>query len=507
MQQEYKSPKYKLLIFFEESRNKWKARAKKSIEEIKKINHKYVYQKKKHEALKAENKELRAQLALLTKVQKKKIEFNTDALLIPVVRHSYSLGHISMMLSLIMTSISLRCASRALDVFRLTFNISISTPSWYTSRLWLLKLGYYKLNKPKEIADDWLWIVDHSVQLGCEKCMVILGIRQKDLPCDRALTFSDVEPIEVLPVTKSNGDIVYEQLSNAAKKTGVPRGVISDGGPDLKRGVEKFVNEHQGSCYIYDIKHQVALILKKELESDVSWASFIELAAKAQNHMRQSSVAAFAPPNQRSKARYMNVDILVSWAKKIIDMPEEKCADLLDENKQKKFLGWIDFYEEDINRWSDLSHIANTVVSFITNNNLNKGVSNKLRTMLPEPFLCSRTNDFQNTILNKVAEKENQLNIGETLLGSSDIIESLFGKFKNIEKEQASSGFTNLLLALPAIVGELSTDIIKSAMEETKVSSIWNWLKSNIGQSVQSKRKEAFSKPTKENKNRVILTA
>ena len=40
------------------------------------------------------------------------------------------------------------------------------------------------------------------------------------------------------------------------------------------------LNEHKDSCYICDIKHQAALILKKELESDESWPSFIELAAK-----------------------------------------------------------------------------------------------------------------------------------------------------------------------------------------------------------------------------------
>ena len=500
MQKEYKSPKYKLLNFFEQSRDKWKARAKKSIAEIKNINDKYLYQKKKHEALKSENKELKDKLALFMDDQKKKIEFNTDDLLTPVTRHSYSLGHISIMLSLIMTSISLRCAPRAMEVFSLAFNASISIPSWYTSRLWLLKLGYYKLYKPKEIADDWLWIVDHSVQLGCEKCLVILGVRQKDLPKNRALTFSDVEPIEVLPVTKSNGDIVYEQLINASYKTGVPRGVISDGGPDLKRGVEKFVNEHPDSCYIYDIKHQVALILKKELESDEHWASFIELAAKAQSHMRQSNVAEFAPPNQRSKARYMNIDKLVVWADKILKMPEGKSATLLDDNKQKKFLGWLDCYEDDVKRWSNLNRIASTIVSFITNNNLHKGISNKLRTMLPEPLICSRTSNFQNTVLTKVAEKEKQLKINETLLGSSDIIESVFGKFKNIEKEQASSGFTNLLLALPAIVGKYSINIVQSAMEETKVSNIWKWLKSNIGQSVQSKRKEAFQHNLKRTK-------
>ena len=99
------------------------------------------------------------------------------------------------------------------------------------------------------------------------------------------------------------------------------------------------------------------------------------------------------------------------------------------------------------------------------------------------------------------------MNINEILLGSSEIVESTFGKFKNIEKEQSSSGFTNLLLALPAIVGDCSVNIIKSAMEETKATNVWNWLKNNIGESVQAKRKKVFSSTVKENKSNRILTA
>jgi len=73
-----------------------------------------------------------------------------------------------------------------------------------------MRLGYYKLNYPKERTNDWIWIVDHSIQLGREQCFVILGIRQDNLP-ERPLTFTDIEAIELSPVKQSNGKIVYEQ--------------------------------------------------------------------------------------------------------------------------------------------------------------------------------------------------------------------------------------------------------------------------------------------------------
>jgi hypothetical protein len=119
------------------------------------------------------------------------------------------------------------------------FELRQPVPSWYSGRLWLLRLGYYKLHREQEHANDWIWIVDHSVQLGSEKCLVILGIRQSKLPlAELYLDHEDVEPIALLPVTHSNGEIVYQQLSQTVEKTGVPRQIVGDHGTDIKSGIE-----------------------------------------------------------------------------------------------------------------------------------------------------------------------------------------------------------------------------------------------------------------------------
>ena len=103
-------------------------------------------------------------------------------------RHSYSVAHMNLFISMILSSVSLRCASRIMRIFCTALHYaSTPIPSWYTSRIWLLKIGYYKLTREKEFADDWIWIVDHSVQWGAEKCLLILGIRKKDLPKDEKL--------------------------------------------------------------------------------------------------------------------------------------------------------------------------------------------------------------------------------------------------------------------------------------------------------------------------------
>jgi hypothetical protein len=72
---------------------------------------------------------------------------------------------------------SLRGAGRALGVIQECAGLVPWSPSWASTRLWLLRLGYYKLTRVKEEGSDWVWIVDHVVQAGQEKCLLIVGIR------------------------------------------------------------------------------------------------------------------------------------------------------------------------------------------------------------------------------------------------------------------------------------------------------------------------------------------
>ena len=183
---------------------------------------------------------------------------------------------------------SLRCASRVINTVLVFFNFSVDCPTWFTGRLWLLRLGYYKLMRKKEKASDWVWIADHTVQIGQEKCLVILGVSLSKLPCpNRCLSHEDVEPIVVVPVQKSNGKIVYEQLKETAEKTGIPREIISDKGTDLNAGIKQYCEEH--TIAIYDIKHKSASLLKKELSNDEKWQEVIKLSNKSKKAIQQTA--------------------------------------------------------------------------------------------------------------------------------------------------------------------------------------------------------------------------
>ncbi len=128
-------------------------------------------------------------------------------------QHQYSVSQVLVVVSLVIsTATSLRSAGRALAVIQECAGVVPESPSWSSTRLGLLRVGYYKLTRAKEQGAEWGWIVDHGVQMGQEKCRLIVGIRLSALPGAGAyLTPRAVEPIASCPVTQSNGEIVYQQ--------------------------------------------------------------------------------------------------------------------------------------------------------------------------------------------------------------------------------------------------------------------------------------------------------
>ena len=403
--------------------------------------------------------------------------------------------------SVLSAATGLRTASKMMKILIPFFDLPASTPSWYTGRFWLMRLGYYKLNRPKEQADDWIWIIDHSIQLSSEKCLVILGIRLCNLPTDRALNFADVEPIEMIPVIKSTGEIVYGQLEIAKQKTGVPREIIADHGSDLKLGIEMFCNQHKETSYIYDIKHAMSLALECELKNDLDWGKFITFAAKTKKEICQTALSPLVPPSQRKKSRYMNADILLNWVEKMrvfLNEDDMIIGKYYDAKKVKEKFSWINELTPKIVEWNNLIMVIKFIEDFIRKNGLNFSISLKMESQLDKFNLDDRAKKFKESAIEFVKKEALKAKAGERLLGSSEVIESLFGKQKFIEKEQSRSGFTGLLLALPALVAETSEAVIKKALESIPTKFIIDWYKKNIVKSVQAKRIESFKTTTYE---------
>jgi len=509
---EYKSPVRKLARFFEKSRDQWKAKCREAKATIKRLKSRIRFLEESRDRWKQRAKELERELDE-AKARERKLEEEleareeersqegaaTDGLAEFAVvprRHQYSVGHARLFASLVLSDgAGLRCAGRVIERMASFLQFPLSSPAWHTGRLWILRLGYYKLMRPKERADDWVWIVDHTVQIGAEKCLVVLGVRLSALPAvGQCLSHKEIEPIALLPVEKSNGDVVYQQLEAGIEKTGVPREIVSDHGTDLKSGISKFCQAHRETCAVYDIKHKTAAVLKQELGNDPTWQEYARRTGQAKRQVQQTALAPLAPPNQRTKARYMNVDILIQWGQNMLaflDRAEE--STLFEREQVQEKLGWITEFRQPLEEWKVLLQVVMVTESYVRQRGLYQGVHVELGKCLKPLARTEQAQKVCTELMAFVAQEEAKARPDERLLGSSEIIESVLGKLKRLEQDQARSGFTGLLLALCAAVAATTTDVVHQALEAVPTKMVLAWCRQNLGQSVQAKRREAFA--------------
>jgi hypothetical protein len=385
----------------------------------------------------------------------------------------------------------MRAASRALHLFLSFLGLKVSIPSWSAGRLWLLRIGLYKLERPKQIAGDWIWIIDHTVQLGKEKCMVIVGIRQEHFPkAQLHLTHEDVEPIALIPVKQSNGEVVCQQLEESIRKTGVPKQIISDHATDVKSGVERFCRKYD-TIGTYDMKHKGAAVVKRELKDDPHWQEFVKKASKTGKKVQQTALSFMAPPNQRSKARYMNVKELVGWGiDALYHLKLEKKSEAFESGDMYKKFEWLYDFDDHLNNWKSLIEIIETAHDFVNFMGLYKGLDVDLEAELSELPENDKFAHISDELVLFARQQQDRIEDEDRLLGSSEIIESVIGKYKKLQNDQVKGGFTGMVLGLAATVSDFSMDTVKKAIATTPTKKVWNWVKKNIGKSVYSQRKE-----------------
>jgi len=343
-----------------------------------------------------------------------------------VPRHQFPLGVVAGSLALVLCiGTRLKQVGEALALTWSWWADGGEAGSYYSVRLWLLRLGLHQLNHPKPQADDWIWILDHTMQLGERKCLILVGLRQSNWDADdRVLVQEDVELINLVPVTESNGEVVFRQLEAAAAKTGIPRAIVSDGGPDLHRGIARFRQKHPSTAWLYDIKHKTACLLKHALEGDASWQVFVERVHRFKQQVSLTPLAALAPPQQRSKARYMNVDVLVDWAEeslRLLDRPKAMRKAGLNVRRVEEKLGWLRKFAPQVRRWGEMLAVIGTTEHYVRHEGIHAKAAEELAAMLPKPATPAACR-LRKQLLEFVETQGQQAREGERLLGSSEIL-------------------------------------------------------------------------------------
>ena len=377
------------------------------------------------------------------------------------------------------------------------FAPDLQTPDFTTGRGWILRLGYHKLHQPKVVADDWVWMIDHLTQIGQESCFLITGVRLRNLPPPgECLTLEDLEPIAILPVTKSTGEVVHQQLESQVPKTGVPRAILADRCNDLQNGLRRFGEAHAETSVLYDVAHKAACLLQARLERNPRWKSFCSQVGQTKYQTQQTELAFLVPPTQRSKARYMNLESLLGWANRVLAVIDRQPPGIMHyctaARLEEKF-GWLRDYRDDVKQWSEHQAVAQKAVQFIRSYGFYRGANVELAKQLRPLIRTDGGEVLADEFITFAAEQSAQAQDQERLPGSSEVLESSFGKFKFLEGEQAKGGFTSSILTYAALLGGTTADTVEQALQSVQTKHVKAWCQQHLGQTLQSKRKRLRS--------------
>lgn len=386
----------------------------------------------------------------------------------------------------------MRAVPRVFAVLYRTLDAKTCIPAASSVRWWLQRLGLYALREPLLMTGDWVLLIDHSVQIGATKACVILGIRLSDIPYPRrALRFEDMHVIAVIPVEQSTGEIVDAQLEQATKRVGIPRQIVSDGGSDVKKGAALFAARHPDTTVTYDAAHHGAIVLKRRFEGDPQWSEYISQLGQLKSRIRQTLDAFLASPSLRPKARYMNLESLLKWSRRILELLDRDASDT--SSRAESSYGWLRNYRSSIEKWSRWEATVRASVSYVRTHGLSSDSESELREHLSKvpPELIDET--LATELATFVCESSASAILGECLVGSTEVLESLFGKWKTLERQESQSGITGLILSLGALLGTWPSPRIQAALEATPVKHVVSWCEGNLPSSVQSQRRIALS--------------
>lgn len=166
--------------------------------------------------------------------------------------------------------INTQAGFRGISVINKELNkhLDIKTVSYCCARQWVLRLGYGILNQKIEKRDDWIYIADFSIQLGKERCLLVLGVSYESVTKDGYdLKHHQVQVLDICVREHFDGQIVYQRLALTREKTGTPCQIISDNGNDIRKGIQLFCNKNKSVTHTYDVSHMIGICIKHQLEN------------------------------------------------------------------------------------------------------------------------------------------------------------------------------------------------------------------------------------------------
>jgi hypothetical protein len=332
--------------------------------------------------------------------------------------------------------------------------------------------------------------------LGRQRLFVVRGVRQtawaqRAARGAGALTGADVAVLHLAAVADPDAAQVAEHLSALAERVGVPRAIVSDRGADVSAGIRRFRARRPEVAEVGDAKHFAANRLKALLQAQPAWAQFQSALGRARAALQQTEWAFVVPPALRTKSRYLNLDVRLRWAAKaraLLALPAAERARRGDVRRLEQALGWLRGLEATLAEWHEWLALSEAAVRAVRAGGLHAGAAAALAAELAGLAGTASGRALAERLVAFVREQQGQARAGERLVGSTEVLESLFGRLKALQREHSRGGVTALALAVPALLGEPREEELATALGGCSTADVRRWVAEHLAPNVQQQR-------------------
>lgn len=450
---------------------------KKRIQEIIESREKW---KEKHKKVKSENYRLKKALRTVNKQGNKEVENKKKSTEKPK-HHSYSVQVIMFCMFLRQkANCSFRSSAAILKIISLILDIELSFPSRSSIQNWEKKLGYSRLKKEGKKGTKWVLIIDESISIGKQKILLILGVEVSNYKMNSALKFAQVNVLSIGVGASWTGEEIAAEIKKIkARKFSISYGV-SDGGTNIAKALKISKIRHVKDC-----THSFGNLLKKQYKENELFVLFRKKCGALRREVYLGKNSIIIPPKQRTKGRFLNLQPLSNWAYKMLLLLEKEGDELSLEQREK--LNWLKEYKALVLEIYMPCKTMNELFKILKNKGLSaqniedcKDILNKSNVT---DFFKKGVEDYMATNF-KLAINEN------ALICCSDIIESYFGKYKNLLSQTSSQVITDSCLCIANFSQNFDEKEIKKAMEEIKIVDLKNWKQEQFPSSLLQEKRE-----------------
>lgn len=397
--------------------------------------------------------------------------------------------------------VGFRAASDGLQIVFDMLGVRMKVPSHDAIEQWTLRLGVASLKEPFKKGERVLWMVDHSSQIGKERLLLIVGVALEDLPSPgQTLTFDALKVLAVVPGQSWKKEDVEREYVKLAEQIGAPVYLLCDGAVELREPAEKLENNGQKTIVLGDLKHRAANILEKEISRGGRFHSFLTNVGVTRSRVQQTELDQFAPPTLRSKSRFMNVGSLFKWATMVLyhlNTPASQSRREISVERMEQKLGWLREYSDDLSRWNQCQEVIDRILSVINLVGVDAQTEQLVTRSLNEHNPNWRTEDCSATriaiqLLDWIKQSFGKIKPDERVWLSTEILESLFGKFKQMERQHSKGGFTRLIAGIATLCMKATRETVRKAFQTVNSKSTQEWIKAALGNTLTARRNAAY---------------